>query len=77
MGMKSSNGMTRMIAGDDVIACGVTKDGIGKPLKRFVLVPDEKAVMAQWAVGRFVASWGEQFEMFRKNPGPHNEPPNN
>jgi hypothetical protein len=62
---------------DEVIACGVTKDGIGKPLARFALLPGEKAVMAQWAVGRFVESWGEQFESVKKTPGPHNEPVNN
>jgi hypothetical protein len=72
-----TRGLLIVIAGDEVIACGVTKDGIGKPLERFALLHDEKAVMAQWAVGKFVASWGEQFEMFKKNPGPHNEPPNN
>jgi hypothetical protein len=70
-------GLLIVMTGEEVIACGVTKDGIGKPLGRFALLTDEKAVMAQWAVGKFVASWGEQFEVFKKNPGPHNEPPNN
>jgi hypothetical protein len=70
-------GLLIVMTDDEVIACGVTKDGIGKPLARFALLHDQKAVMAQWAVGKFVASWGEQFEVFKKNPGPHNEPPNN
>jgi hypothetical protein len=70
-------GLLIVMTGEEVIACGVTKDGIGKPLVRFALLTDEKAVMAQWAVGKFVASWGEQFEVFKKNPGAHNEQPNN
>jgi hypothetical protein len=53
------------------------ENGIGKPLARSPLLSGEKAVMAQWAIGKFVASWGDQFEIFKKNPGPHNETPNN
>jgi hypothetical protein len=70
-------GLLIVMTGEEVTACGVTKDGIGKPLGRLALQTDEKAVMAQWAVGKFVASWGKQFEVFKKNLGPHNEPPNN
>ena len=70
-------GLLIVMTNDEVIACGITKGGIGKPLGRFALLPGEKAVMAQWAVGKFVASWGEQFEVLKKSPGPHNEPPNN
>jgi hypothetical protein len=35
-------------------------------LGRFALQIDEKAVMAQWAVGKFVASWGERLKGSRR-----------
>jgi len=35
-------------------------------LGRFALLIDEKAVMAQWAVGKFVASWGERLKGSRR-----------
>ncbi|HMD08126.1 MAG TPA: hypothetical protein VKH63_11360 [Candidatus Acidoferrum sp.] len=72
-----TSGLLIVIVGDEVMACGITKEGIGKPVARFSLLAGEKAVMAQWAVGKFVESWGEQFEIFKRNPGPHNEPPSN
>jgi len=70
-------GLVVLMTNEELLVCEVAKDGIGKPLQRAALQPWEQAVMAQWAVGKFVASWGEQFEIFKKNPGPHNEPPNN
>ena len=66
-----------VLTNDELLVCPVTERGIGKPLARSPLLSGEKAVMAQWAVGKFVASWGDQFEIFKKNPGLHNEPPNN
>ena len=70
-------GLLVALTNDELLVCPVTKSGIGKPLARSPLLFGEKAVMAQWAVGKFVASWGDQFEIFKKNPGPHNESPNN
>jgi hypothetical protein len=70
-------GLLIVLTSDELLVCPVTENGIGKPLARSPLLFGEKAVIAQWAVGKFVASWGDQFEIFKKNPGPHNEPPNN
>jgi len=70
-------GLLIVLTNDELLVCPVTENGIGKPLARSPLLFGEKAVIAQWAVGKFVASWGDQFEIFKKNPGPHNEPPNN
>jgi hypothetical protein len=70
-------GLLIVLTNDELQVCPVTKSGIGKPLARSPLLFGEKTVMAQWAVGKFVVSWGDQFETFKKNPGPHNEPPNN
>jgi hypothetical protein len=69
-------GLLIVLTNDELLVCPVMESGIGKPLARSPLLSGEKAVMAQWAVGKFVASWGDQFEIFNKNPGPHNEPPN-
>jgi Family of unknown function (DUF6632) len=39
------------------------------------LLAYETPVMAQWAVGKFVASWTEQFQHFKADPGPYHELP--
>jgi hypothetical protein len=70
-------GLLVVMTNEELLVCEVTKDGIGKPLQRSALKPWEKVVMAQWSVGKYVASWGDEFDIFKKNPGPHNEPPNN
>ncbi|HEY2547081.1 MAG TPA: hypothetical protein VGI46_13530 [Candidatus Acidoferrum sp.] len=69
-------GLLVVLTSDEVLVCPVTQNGIGMPLARSPLLAYEKAVMAQWAVGKFVASWSEQFQHFKKNPGPRNELPN-
>jgi hypothetical protein len=70
-------GLLVVMTNEELLVCEVTKDGIGKPLQRSALKPWEKVVMAQWSVGKYVASWGDEFDIFKKNPGQHNEPPNN
>jgi hypothetical protein len=70
-------GLLIVLTNDELLVCPVTETGIGKPVARSPLLSGEKVVMAQWSVGKFVSSWGNQFETFKKNPGPHNEPPNN
>jgi hypothetical protein len=60
---------------EEVLVCPVTQAGIGKPLGRLPLLAYEKPIMAQWAVGKFVASWTEQFQHFKANPGPYHELP--
>jgi hypothetical protein len=70
-------GLLVVMTNEELLVCEVTKDGIGKPLQRSALKPWEKVVMAQWSVGKYVASWGDEFDIFKKNPGPHNEPPSN
>jgi hypothetical protein len=70
-------GLLVVMTNEELLVCEVTKDGIGRPLQRSALKPWEKVVMAQWSVGKYVASWGDEFDIFKKNPGPHNEPPNN
>lgn len=70
-------GLLVVMTNEELLVCEVTKDGIGKPLQRLALKPWEKVVIAQWSVGKFVASWGDEFDIFKRNPGPHNEPPNN
>ncbi len=70
-------GLLVVMTNEELLVCEVRKDGIGKPLQRSALKPWEKVVMAQWSVGKYVASWGDEFDIFKKNPGPHNEPPNN
>jgi hypothetical protein len=70
-------GLLIVLTNDELLVCPVTESGIGKPVARSILLSGEKVVMAQWAVGKFVASWGDEFDIFKKNPGPHNEPPSN
>ena len=70
-------GLLVVMTNEELLVCKVTKDGIGKPLQRSALKPWEKVVMAEWSVGKYVGSWGDEFDTFKKNPGPHNEPPNN
>src|SRR5271166_1376675 len=67
-------GLLVVMTNEELIVCAVTKDGIGRPLQRSALKPWEKVVMAQWSVGKFVTSWGDEFDIFKRNPGPHNEP---
>lgn len=69
--------MLVVLTGEEVLVCPVTRAGIGSPIARTPLLAYEEPVMAQWAVGKFVASWNKQFENFRKNPGPHDQPPDN
>lgn len=69
--------MLVVLTGEEILICPVTQAGIGKPIARIPQLAYEKPVMAQWAVGRFVATWNERFEKFKKNPGPHNQPPDN
>jgi hypothetical protein len=69
-------GLLVVMTNEELLMCEVAKDGIGKPLQRSALKPWENVVMAQWSVGKYVASWGAEFDIFKKNPVPHNEPPN-
>jgi hypothetical protein len=57
---------------DEILICPVNEGRIGKVLARTRLLPQEQLVMAQWAVGKHVASWNEQFDKFKISPGPHN-----
>jgi hypothetical protein len=61
-----------VLTNDEILICPVNEGRIGKALARTRLLPQEKLVMAQWAVGKHVASWNEQFDKFKKSPGPHN-----
>lgn len=68
-------GLLVILTSEDMLVCPVTQTGIGKPVGQSPLLAYEKPVMAQWAVGRFVASWTEQFQHFKASPGPHHELP--
>src|SRR4029077_5999923 len=57
-------GLLVVLTDDEVLACPVRKSGIGKPLARKPLTLGEKAVMAQWAVGKSVGSWDATFQNF-------------
>jgi hypothetical protein len=63
-------GVLVVLTTDEVLVCPVTQTGIGKPLGRSPLLAYEKPVMAQSAVGKFVASWTEQFQHFKADPRP-------
>lgn len=62
-------GLLIILTYDELLVCPVAGSGIGKPLARLPILFREQAVMAQWAVGKYVASWSAQFEIFKKKQG--------
>jgi hypothetical protein len=61
-----------VLTGQEILICPINEGRIGKVLARTRLLPEEQLVLAQWALGKHTVSWNEQFEKFKKSPGPHN-----